>query len=165
MQTKDIEKIRHSLQLDEKLRHQVNGWKAQKIGFAAIAIIIVLTALGLFGNGQLSSTTIEQRSITLEYDRFLRYEKELNIYWRLSGDKETTFQIPIQYLDYFKIENVVPDGYETNISDGYVNYTFIADQPAEIIVHFYLNPQKTGSISGAWIVNDQSFQITHFIYP
>jgi len=165
MQTNDVEKIKHSLELDEKLSHQVKDWNAQKIGGMVIILIVVLTALGLFGNGLLSTKKVVQGGAKLQYERFLRYEKEADIRWQLTGGEETTFRIPIHYLDYFKIENVVPEGYETNLSGGYLTYTFKADRPAETIVHFYLTPQKTGNIGGAWTVNDQDFRITHFIYP
>ncbi|WP_353130135.1 hypothetical protein [Parapedobacter pyrenivorans] len=165
MQTNDVEKIKHSLELDEKLSHQVKGWNAQKIGGMVIVLIIVLTALGLFGNGLLSSKKVVQHGANLQYERFLRYEKEADIRWWVSGGRETTFRIPVQYLDYFKIENVVPEGYETHISGGYLTYTFSTDQPAATIVHFYLMPQKIGNITGAWKVNDRDFRITHFIYP
>lgn len=165
MQTNPVEKIKHSLELDEELSHQVTGWRAQKIGGLVIILIAVLTALGLFGNGLLSTKEVALGDATLQYERFLRYEKEADFRWQVTGGEETTFRIPIRYLDYFKIENVVPEGYETSISDGYLNYTFKTDASARTIVHFYLMPQKTGNIAGAWQVNDQVFRITHFIYP
>ncbi|MFC7525341.1 hypothetical protein ACFQRK_15375 [Parapedobacter sp. GCM10030251] len=164
MQTK-IERIKHSLELDEKLDHQQKGWMVQKICSIGIGIIVVLTALGLFGDGWLSSKKIVINGTSLHYEKFLRYEKEMNIGWAITDQKEVQFLIPMRYLDHFKIEKVVPESYETAITEGYVSYTFKANPAAQTLVRFYLNPQKTGSVRGEWLVNKQSFKFMHFIYP
>ena len=160
-----IEKIKHSLELDEKLSSQLRGWKAQQIGALVIMVVVVLTALGVFGNGVFSAKKVEQAGIVLQYEKFLRHEKEMDIHWQLSNGQRPVFRIPIHYLANFKIEKIVPDGYETRLSNGYVTYTFKADQLANAVVHFYLSPQQTGSVAGAWIVDTTHFQIKHFIYP
>ncbi|HWK99433.1 MAG TPA: hypothetical protein VNQ55_05780 [Parapedobacter sp.] len=160
-----IEKVKHSLELDEKLSSQLNDWKAQKIGALAIMVVIVLTALGLFGNGLLSAKKVERSGITLQYEKFLRQQKEMDMYWKLSSGQQPVFRIPIGYLANFKIGKIVPDGYETHLSDGYVTYTFNADQLTDAIVHFYLIPQQTGPINAVWIADTTRFQIKHFIYP
>jgi len=165
MKTDRIEKVKHSLELDEKLDSQLNDWKAQKIGALAIMMVIVLTALGLFGNGLLSAKKVEKADITLEYERFLRHTNEMDIQWRLTQERRPVFRIPIDYLSQFKIEKIVPEGYKTQLAGAYVTYTFDADQPAGAIIHFYLTPQQTGSVAGVWAVDSEHFQIKHFIYP
>lgn len=161
----DVERIKHSLELEERLDHQLKGWMIQKICSAGIGIIVLLTALGLFGNGLLSSKKIEKNGISLQYEKFLRYEKEMNLGWSTTGYEEIEILIPMQYLDHFKIEKVVPEGYETVITKGYVSYTFKGDNAAHTSIRFYLTPQKTGNVTGEWLVNKQNFQLRHFIYP
>jgi len=161
----NVERIKHSLELEEKLDHQLKGWRVQKMCRVGIGIIILLTALGLFGNGLLSSKKIKKNGISLQYEKFLRYEKEMDISWTVTGQEEIQFLIPMQYLDRFKIEKVVPEGYETALTDGYVSYTFKVTKAGETFVHFFLNPKKTGNIAGEWLINKQDFQLKHFIYP
>ena len=160
-----IEKVKHSLELDEKLSSQLNDWKAQKIGALAIMAVIVLTALGLFGNGLLSAKKVEQAGITLQYEQFLRRTKEMDIQWQLTNGQQPVFRIPIDYLAQFKIDKIVPEGYKTQLNDAYVTYTFDADRPVGTLIHFYLTPQQTGSVAGVWTVDSERFQIKHFIYP
>ncbi|MGK6352629.1 hypothetical protein [Parapedobacter sp. DT-150] len=166
MQTQDrVEKIKHSLELDEQLNHQIKGWKVQRVCGALIIIVIILTVLGLFGNGPLSLVKAVRKGTALQYQRFLRYENETDIQWRVSGQDTIRLLIPMRYLDYFKVEKIVPDGYESSISNGNVSYTFHTDRTAENIIHVYLIPQQAGNISGTWQINEQDFKVTHFIYP
>jgi|SRR5690606_5584569 len=165
MESRRIEKIKHSLELDERLSSQLKDWRAQHIGAWIILVVVLLTGLGFFGNGVFSSKKIEQSGITLQYEKFLRHEKEIDIHWQLSSGQQPVFRIPIGYLANFKIGKIVPEGYETHLSDGYVTYTFNADQLTDAIVHFYLIPQQTGPVSAVWIADTTRFQIKHFIYP
>ena len=89
----------------------------------------------------------------------------MDISWTISGEAEIQFLIPMRYLDRFKIEKIVPEGYETSITNGYIRYLFKVDNTSETFIHFFLNPQKTGTIDGEWRVNKQNFQLRHFIYP
>src|SRR5690606_9369853 len=116
-----VERIKHSLELEEKLDHQLKGWRVQKICHIGIGMIILLTAFGLFGNGLLSTKRIEKNGISLRYEKFLRHEKEMDIRWTVTGQEEIQFLIPMNYLDRFKIEKVLPEGYETSLTDGYVS--------------------------------------------
>ncbi|GGC25164.1 hypothetical protein GCM10011386_16370 [Parapedobacter defluvii] len=165
MKRTGVERIEHSLELEEKLDQQLKGWMVQKIGRVLIGTIIFLTALGLFGNGLLSNKKIEKNGTSLQYERFLRYEKEMDVQWTIAGQEEIQIRIPLQYLDRFKVEKVIPEGYETATANGYVSYTFKSGKTTETPVHFYLNPQKTGNVTGEWLVNKQRFQLRHFIYP
>ncbi|MBK1438432.1 hypothetical protein JHJ32_00405 [Parapedobacter sp. ISTM3] len=160
-----VEKIEHTLELDEKLSHQQKGWNVQRVCGILILIVVVLTALGLFGNGLLSKRQLANGGTALRYDRFLRYEKETTITWQLSGRDEIEILIPMRYLDAFKIEKITPEGYESRIVNGNVSYTFTVAGAGETAIYFYLNPQKAGSVADTWRVNDQAFEITHFIYP
>jgi len=160
-----VEVIKHSLELDEKLSHQIKGWKAQKICGVIILIIIGLTALGLFGGGPLSWRKIEKTGTTLQYEAFTRVEKEMDVSLRLSGNDALEVTIPMRYLDHFKLEKIVPDAYESRISGGNVQYSFKGTPEGEMVVHFFLYPKKAGNIKGVWQVNQQNFQLTHFIYP
>lgn len=85
--------------------------------------------------------------------------------WHVRGQEEVRLSIPQHYLTCFKMEKIIPEAYETAITDGSVNYTFRLDRPGDVTILFYLNPQKTGSISDVWRVNDVDFKLTHFIYP
>jgi len=161
----DVERIKHSIELEEKLDYQLKGWMIQKVCRAGVGIIVLLTAFGLFGNGLLSRKKIEKNGTSLQYERFLRYEKEVDICWTITGQEEIQFLIPLRYLDHFKIEKVIPEGYETAITNGYLSYTFKMDKPGVASVHFFLNPQKTGNVESEWLLNKQIFQLRHFIYP
>ncbi|WP_090608250.1 hypothetical protein [Parapedobacter koreensis] len=160
-----IEKIEHTLELDEKLSHQLKGWNVQRACSVLILTVIVLTTLGLFGNGWLSRKQLASGGATLQYEKFLRYEKEMTVTWRVSGKDEIELLIPMDYLDAFKIEKIIPESHETHLADRNVVYTFKVENGGEATIYFYLNPQKTGTVVETWQINGQDFKIAHFIYP
>ncbi|MGK9119500.1 hypothetical protein [Olivibacter jilunii] len=160
-----IERVNHSLTLEEDLPLHIKGWKTQKVGGLLILILMLLTALGLFGEGPLSARKIVNGDITMAYERYLRYQKEMDVSLRLSNQANVQVAIPIEYLDCFRIEKIVPEANEHIISDGKVVYTFNVDKTGETILHFYLHAQKPGSAKGTWEVNHHNFQINQFIYP
>ncbi|SFC35915.1 hypothetical protein SAMN05421747_10983 [Parapedobacter composti] len=165
MQARDtIERVDHSLELEEKLDHQIKGWKVQRICGVLLLILIVFTALGLFGSGILSEREVKKNNMVVQYERFLRYENETTIGWLVRGQDRINFLIPQQYLNKFKVEKIVPDNYETILADGYIGYTFKVST-GETAIRFYLTPKKAGTMVDVWKVNGQSFEIAHFIYP
>ena len=66
------------LQIDEDMEFQRRSWIVQRIGWAIFALVILLAALGLFGDGILSDTKAgqEEGALWLEYPRFERFEPE-----------------------------------------------------------------------------------------
>ncbi|WP_134092040.1 hypothetical protein [Olivibacter sp. XZL3] len=160
-----VEKVDHSLTLEEDLKLHIRGWKTQKIGAVLILILMILAALGLFGEGLLSARKIVKEGVSVEYEYFLRYQKEMDIAFRLSDQGDIRVAVPLQYLDRFKVARIVPEPNESVISGDYVIYTFRAEKKGKKLCRFYLQAQKPGSVKGSWKVNQQHFEMSHFIYP
>lgn len=163
-----IERFKHSLELDENLALHLKGWKIQKISWLFILGMVVLTALGLFGQGPLSKQHVAQNNIAFEYERFSRYSKETVVRLQLKDRKGAArIAIPFSYIEGFRLESVVPEADQTDmLEEGFV-YTFTnsTEKEKDMIIHFYLYPRKAGRIQGTWTVNQSDFKLSHFIYP
>jgi hypothetical protein len=61
------------LQIDEDLAFQRREWKIQRVGWGAMALVIIAALLGVFGTGPLSNATLEREGLRLEYERFCRF--------------------------------------------------------------------------------------------
>lgn len=70
MRFRHVEKITHSLDLEEKLDHQIKGWRIQKACGILMLVIIVFTTLGLFGSGVLSSRTQKKEDTAVHFEKF-----------------------------------------------------------------------------------------------
>ena len=65
------------IELAEDMEFQRKNWRAERIGWAVLAFILLAAALGLFGQGPLGGTVVAagDDSLSLTYERF----------WRLSS--------------------------------------------------------------------------------
>jgi len=69
------------LQINEDMEFQRRSWIVQRVGWLVFALVILLAALGLFGDGILSDAKAgqEEGALWLEYPRFKRFEDEFQM--------------------------------------------------------------------------------------
>jgi len=161
---RDIETVKTGLQIEEELDTHRTGWTVQRVGFVFIFLLVFAAAAGLFGNGPLSKTNTSAEQVTVESERFFRYQSPmpLKISAPASGNK-ITVSFPNPYLERFEVKAIQPEPLESKFANGQVEYSFEASGKADIVL--YLIPQERGNINGTIQVNDQSILLKHFIYP
>lgn len=161
----DVEMVRTGLQIDEQLDAHRRGWVVQRYGLLFILVLVASAAIGIFGDGLTSSVRESANSVTVESERFYRFEARMEVKITASdtGGGELTVAFPGAYLKHFRIESIQPEPKENVNMNGAVQYTFEGTGAAEII--FFLIPQKAGSIRGSVTVNEHRFDLRHFIYP
>ena len=161
----DIEIVKTDLQLEEELEAHKKGWVAQRIGLALIYILVIAAAIGLFGDGLASKKTQSAQQVTVESERFYRFQAamQLKISSINTSGSDLTVSFPNDYLKHFEVKSIAPEPARNQFTNNRVQYTFDATGDAEIT--FFLVPQSRGNISGSLNVNDQSFQLSHFIFP
>lgn len=167
MQEEDkIEHVRSLPQVKEDLPLQKTAWKIQKVCWVIIAVFMLLIASGLFGNGPLSQVRETKNNITLEYERFSRYQGAITTTIRLTAaEPVVNVSIPVAYLSGFQLETVFPESYESKIEDGAVIYSFDTGNNRTLTIHFFAHPERPGIIKGNWTVNRSTFPVSHLIYP
>ncbi|WP_207515834.1 hypothetical protein [Longitalea luteola] len=159
-----LERVRHDLQLEENLEQHKKGWMIQKIGWAILYIGLILAVAGIFGTGPVSYKTQVQNGNTIEYERFLRYEAETDMTFRLKDVTDSiTLEIPQQYLQYVDVQSITPLPDRNRTINGVTTYFFHAGGTADI--HCLLMAKKPGSITTTIKVNATPFTIAHQIYP
>lgn len=160
-----VEVVKTDLEIHEDLDMQERGWKTQRIGWVVILALVVLAALGLFGDGWASKRTVTQSGTTVEYERFYRQEAimELKVDLAQAPAGQSVIAFPNRYLEKFNIESIVPEPRENRVEGSQVAYLFEGTPPMKVV--FRLTPQQAGSIDGAVRVNNLTIPLTHFIYP
>ncbi|MFS8616953.1 MAG: hypothetical protein FWJ85_09020 [Solitalea sp.] len=168
----NIEPVRSTPSLHEALPLQRMAWKIQKVCWVVIGTLMVLIALGLFGNGPISKVRETKQHVTMEYERFARSRSAVVTSVYISGSPaeggspaQATIGIPLPYLSEFELETVVPESYETEIGNNAIYYRFDVPDSAVLTVRFFSHPQNQGSVKGNWTVNGIPFPVHHFIYP
>lgn len=160
-----VEVVKTDLEIQEYLDSQERGWRTQRIGWVIILALVVLAALGLFGDGVASKKTVTQSGTTVEYERFYRQEAimELKVDLAQAPGSRSVIAFPNQYLEKFTIESIVPEPRENRVENRQVAYFFEGTPPMKVV--FRLVPQRAGSIDGSVRVNNLTIPLTHFIYP
>jgi hypothetical protein len=159
-----LERVQHNMELDESLDQHITGYIIQKIGWAMLSLGLVLAVAGFFGSGPVSYKTQSQNGNSVEYERFLRYEAEAEIIFKLNNVKDSvTLEIPQQYMEYVDLRSITPVPERNKTINGITTYYFPAGGSANI--HCNLMAKKTGSITATLKLNTTPFTIAHQIYP
>ncbi len=163
--THSIEVIKPQLEIDESLPLQERSWVVQRIGWWLLFAFVAVAALGLFGEGFFSKKTVSAPPASVEYEQFFRHEAtmEMVIDVNQSTGNQTIVAFPNSYLKNFRIESILPEPKENKIQGDQVHYVFEGNAPMHLV--FYLVPQQVGQLEGKVMVNNNTFNLSQFIYP
>jgi hypothetical protein len=159
-----VERVKHTMELDDKIDMHKKGWKIQRVGWVVILALMFAAALGVFGEGVASKRQVDLGNAQVKYDRFFRYEAEMMLQFMIrEGSDSALISFSQDYLKGFRIEQIVPGPKENYMHSGKVYYVFKGSAPMKIV--FYMVPEQAGSVNGEVGVNDARFNLSQFIYP
>lgn len=159
-----VEVVETNLEIKEELHLHEKGWIAQRAGWIFIYLLVTLAAFGMFGDGMLSHQNQTVGNTQIQYERFHRQEARMNLRFDIQQQQSNlVISFDNDYLRNFKVESVMPEPQEVKISNEQVNYVFDSEGKTNIV--FYLVPQELGNIRGSVQVNDNQFNLSHFIFP
>lgn len=151
------------LPVEDDISLHRKGWIIQRIGWVLMFVFLIAALLGLFGEGPLSRKKIKAGNITLEYERFCRYEHGIEIRLQSEGENIYTVSIPQKYLKSFRVGDIVPEPQKQTATPGYINYQFEGSQ--NNVITFYVSPVQRSNVEEVFRVNANSFTIKQTIYP
>ena len=158
-----IEQIKPTLEIDEQIKLHKTGWVVQRVGWVLIFLLPVLGALGMFGEGFISSQKEKKGTIETEFDRFYRYEKEMPLSIKSQAEHMAQISLTQEYLSNFRVVRIIPEP-EHRLAIGQdIVYQFGGNSNKHVTI--YAVPQSYGSIRGVLNVNNQQFSLHHFIFP
>jgi hypothetical protein len=159
-----LENVKTDLELDEHLPMHEKGFKVQIFGLLSMLLLVLLAAIGLFGDGALSRRTDFMDNVKVEYQRFYRHEARMEFEINVTDvHKQIIVSFPSSYLKEFEIESILPAPESNNIEDDKIRYVFPGNGDMNLI--FFLVPREVGNIEGVVEVGTHAFSINHFIYP
>ena len=162
------------LEIDQDLEFQERDWAAERIGWTAMLLVLLVALLGVFGAGPLSHTTAGEREgqFWLEYQRFAHYDAPtlplvVHVDTNLAQEGQVQLWFERDYLQSFQVEGVLPEpkGVEIGI-DRYIYVFEVGETGPPTQVTFILEPEQIGRVSGRIGIQDTpGLEISHFFYP
>jgi hypothetical protein len=160
------------LEVDQELDYQQREWKAQRVGWAVMLLIILATLLGLFGRGPLSRASIGGDPLKLEYERFTRHASPTQLTVHLAPgvagkDGKARVRLRRDYMQGVRIEHITPEPESVEASEDALEYVFeVADPSHPVTAVFQLEADKMWSRSGHIALGDgQPLRFTQFVFP
>jgi hypothetical protein len=144
------------------------GWLLERVGWVAMAVVVIGAAAGAFGRGWLSETQATAgEALTVRYSRLSRAHmpQELTVDWR-PADADAVLWIARSYLDEFEIREVRPPPSSVVSGPERVYYTFRAlDMSARMNVRFTLQASRGGTLRGRLGTNDVEVAVRQLMFP
>lgn len=159
-----MEKIKHTLQVDEDLPLFQKGWKVHIAAWVFFYLLVLMAAAGLFGHGPISKQTSGSKGAGIEYEYFLTASSETEMILRVDDTKDTMqIAFPQEYLERMEIVRFTPMPQSSVQRDGNIVYTFPGQDASVIYVR--AKAKKAGALNSYAWVNNNKVPLSHFIYP
>jgi hypothetical protein len=164
--------MHQDLGFEEDLPFQFKSWRLQRMGWAALALVLGGASLGLFGHGMLADATAQDPSGTMsvDYQRFLRYDTLTRVAISFSDPARTTNRVQVQihdrYLKDATVHDVMPTPAKVTRTAEGIEFEFFVSQGEPAIVRFSASVQAVGPVTGLIRAVDGDWvRFTHYVYP
>jgi hypothetical protein len=154
----------------ERTRCFRRGWVFERVGWVAMAVVLVAAVIGLFGGpGWLSETEAAiGDELIVKYSRFCRAHSpiELTVVW-VPRTQEPALWIARSYLDEFEIEEIRPTPSAVTLETDRIHYAFRSSRPAaRVEVTFRLKAEHGGRYRGRIGVDDGlDVEVRQLVFP
>ncbi|WP_119303784.1 hypothetical protein [Dongia deserti] len=156
--------------IEEDMQFQRGTWRAERIGWVVLWLIVLLALLGLFSEGPLSMASVESPAgdLRITYGRFERNgapaELKLAVEPRRAGEVAIRISAPV--MEAFTIESVTPKPRTERGIAGGVELLFPVAAGGPLTVHMTMRARSVGVVTGEiGIGENRPARLSQFIYP
>lgn len=161
-----------SIQVSQDLEFQARQWTVQRVGWGAMALVVLAALVGVFGNGPLADATARSSdgAYEVEYSRFARHRAPSSIRVALREGavaSEARLAIDRGYADGMQIEQVYPEPESVEAGANEVVYTFklAAEGTASTIVFSALYEDMGRNGGTLALEGHPPVRLSQFVYP
>lgn len=158
-------KVDHKeLPIEEDLKWTERSWVIQRVGWVLLLLFVFGAALGVFGTGILSKVHKQSGEYSVDYERFGRYEmpQEIKIMAPAVNGK-IVISVPQSFTENYEIPSSIPQPQNQVFNQTHITLEYPSNGP--VLIMFEVEPEKIGSHSADFMINDKVFTISQFIYP
>jgi hypothetical protein len=154
----------------DDLAHERAIWKLQHYAWTFFALILVAALLGLFGDGVLSHAKAAKPGLSLEYERFGRYQAPNALKLRLGAGGGNTLPavwLDRDFVDQIEIQEIYPPPELVKVTSDRLIYIFnVAQTNDTVAIAFHFKPDGYGKTRGRLgLVDGPELTFSQFIYP
>lgn len=161
------------LQINEDIAFQEKEWTAQRVGWAAMILIVLLAAAGLFGHGPISwtSAATDDGDLEVSFERFGRRggSQAVTITAAASAATSSSWEIDVSrdYTGAVQINSVTPQPDSVETIQGALRYTFPQAEPgADLEVTLSITPDTLWGASGdIRLAGGEPVTVRQFFFP
>lgn len=156
--------------IKEDMAFQRATWRAERIGWAILWLVMVLALLGLFSDGPLSTASAVSPAgdLRVTYGRFQRNgaPAEIKLQARPQQGRELVIRLGAELLAAFTIESITPNPQSERGHAGGVQLVFSVAAGEPSTVHLTARPHRVGPVvSEIGIGDGPPARLSQFIYP
>ena len=150
---------------------QQRSWRAERMAWMVIAVLLLAALLGLFGDGVFSHAKAVDASgaLEVEYERLARASAPLRLQLRAWAPQAGEVQVWLSraYLDEMCVEAISPLPEQVEATADQLIYRFRTPSAGtRLNIIFQLTPQHAGRLSGqAGMAAGAQVNFHSFIYP
>lgn len=150
-----------ALQLEESIPLQRTGWKIQAFMKVFILALLVCGAIGIFGNGELSTAEYQTDNLKVVYERYARNGAEQVVLIK-GAENVRLIGMDAASGPAYTFVNIHPRPDTVFTKMGRVQYVFTGKVPQ---VSLRLKVDEPGRSTLALYVNERFLSLPQFIYP
>lgn len=161
------------LEVSHDFDYQRREWVVQRLGWAAMGLVVLGGLLGVFGEGPLSKATTFSPDglVRVEYDRFLQYHNPCSLRVIVEGGVAEQGVVRLwlgrDYVDRLEIQQVAPEPtFMEAAPDGHVFVFRVTDPDRPVLLNFQFEPDRRGPLPGRIGLDGcEPARFRHFVYP
>lgn len=161
------------LEIRQDLAYHRKLWRFQRIGWIAMALVVVAALLGVFGaKGMLNQAVATDEVMQVEYERFphvdTRTALRINVARTRPPDNRFELRLSNAYLRSIQIEEITPRPVFVRSAEGELVLVFETLEPKDgLLVTMPFIPKELGPLKARVRAGPQAAAIvfTQFVYP
>jgi hypothetical protein len=142
---------RSELEIREDPAYQRSEWRAERLGWAVWAAVLIAALVGLLGPGPYSSASerSSDQQLAIEYDRITRRradsEIQIQVSPQLAREGQVLLYTTANFLANEAIETIQPQPREVLHAGGKVVHVFPTSSTSEpVVIKFRTHPGRVG---------------------
>ena len=154
----------------DDLGHERAIWKFQHWAWTLFALTLIAASLGLFGDGLVSHAKAGKPGLSLEYERFGRYQAPSTLKLRLNSGGGNTLPavwLAQDFVDQIEIEEIYPPPERVKVAGDRLIYIFnVAQTNDPVAITFHFKPDGYGKTRARLgLVDGPEVTFSQFVYP
>ena len=153
---------------DMAFQHRV--WRFERVGWYVLVLLVILTLLGLFSRGPLSSRELHNRdgSLGVEYEAFHRNGSSNPMIIRLKGQPNAVLEVELggDWLEGFEVQTLQPTPVRSAGAGQGMTLWVQADERGQASLHLSLLADGLGTYhSRIAVFGGATISFNQFIFP